>query len=214
MNAAKLKLTFILLAITVPITLATILFQLSLGTGRFDSTSNGALIQPVLDIGELGLVEADGKPAYQTFEQLTAGVSPEDYEPRPWQLLYFGAASCDAACEERLYFLRQVHIRLGAESTRVQRVYVLTSPPPATVDPATQAYLTREQADMRIVHAQPETLRDVLARSVPAEEDPQAGHYIYVMDPVGNIMLYFTPDNDAEQILEDLDRLLDHSSLG
>jgi hypothetical protein len=34
------------------------------------------------------------------------------------------------------------------------------------------------------------------------------------VDPLGNVMLYFTPGNTPEEILSDLDTLLDSSSLG
>jgi cytochrome oxidase Cu insertion factor (SCO1/SenC/PrrC family) len=214
MNRNKLKLTIILLAITVPISLATLLFQLSEGQHNLGTSSNGTLITPVLDVSELHLTDATGNPAFKTFEELTANVSPQDYDPRPWQLLYLGSANCDATCQERLYFIRQLHIRLAGEAKRVQRVYVLSAPAPAQVDADTMAYLLKEQEDMQVVNVDPVHLAAVLKRTIQNEQDPQAEHYLYVMDPVGNIMLYFTPENDAEQILKDIDKLLDHSSLG
>jgi cytochrome oxidase Cu insertion factor (SCO1/SenC/PrrC family) len=125
-----------------------------------------------------------------------------------------GGVTCDTVCQERLYFLRQLHIRLGSEAARVQRAYVLPGPQNAAVDAATSEYLTKEQADMRIIHSDSAVLQQVLGEKAQPGQDPLAGHYIYVMDPVGNIMLYFTPENDAEEILDDLDQLLDHSSLG
>lgn len=212
MDRNKLKLTLILLAITVPISLATLLYQFSINKGNIGTTSKGTLVIPVLDVAELRLTDVNGQPAYQTFEELTANVSPEEYDPRPWQLLYFGSADCDAVCQERLYFLRQLHIRLGGESDRVQRVYV--QPGDAALTQSTVDYLQKEQGDMRVLHADATALVQVLKRTVNDGEDPIAGHYIYVMDPVGNIMLYFTPANDADQILDDLDKLLDQSSLG
>lgn len=212
MNSSKLKLSMILLMIMVPISLATVVYHFSGSDADLGTTSRGKLIIPVIDITELKLLDAEGKPAYLSFEELTANVSPEDYEPRPWQLLYLGSASCDAACQQRLYFLRQLHIRLSGEASRVQRAYVVAGG--ETVDEATQNYLQQEQADMRILHADAATLAAALQRSVEAGVDPAASHYIYVMDPVGNIMLYFTPENDAEAILKDLDKLLDQSSLG
>ena len=64
MDRNKLKLAFILLAITVPISLATLLFQLSVNKHNFGTTSKGTLVQPVLDIAELQLIDADGQPVY------------------------------------------------------------------------------------------------------------------------------------------------------
>ncbi|MES2604536.1 MAG: hypothetical protein V4603_06330 [Pseudomonadota bacterium] len=212
MNTNKLKLSLILLMITVPISLATMVYHFSGTDADFGSTSRGTLVLPVIDITELKLLDAEGKPAYLSFEELTANVSPDDYDPRPWQLLYLGSENCDAVCQERLYFVRQLHIRLSGEAKRVQRAYVVVGG--EAVDAATLAYLQQEQADMRILHVDPATLAAALQRSVEPGVDPAASHYIYVMDPVGNIMLYFTPVNDAEAILKDVDKLLDQSSLG
>jgi len=212
MDRNKIKLTIILLAITVPISLATLLYQFSINKGNIGTTSKGTLVIPVLDIAELQLTDAGGKPAYQSFEEMTTNVSPEDYDPRPWQLLYLGSTDCEAECQERLYFLRQLHIRLGSESSRLERAYVLAGDDVLTQ--STVDYLQKEQGDMRVLHADAGKLAQVLQRTVKEGEDPIASHYIYVMDPVGNIMLYFTPSNDADQILDDIDKLLDQSSLG
>lgn len=214
MDTNKLKLGVILVTIPFVITLSYFAFQFFSSAGGLGTTSKGQLIIPVLDVSELQLLDDEGRPAYQTFEELTEGVDPADYKPRPWQLLYIGSANCDMSCQERLYFLRQLHIRLGAEAGRVQRVYVLPGSSDFSVDAATAEYLAKEQADMRIVHSDSAVLRRVLMEKAQQGQDPLAGHYIYVMDPVGNIMLYFTPENDAEEILDDLDQLLDHSSLG
>lgn len=212
MNSNKLKLSLILLMITVPISLATLVHHFSVGSTDLGTTSRGKLIIPVIDVTELHLLDADNKPAYLSFEEMTANVKPDDYDPRPWQLLYLGDVNCDAVCQERLYFLRQLHIRLSGEASRVQRAYIVTGAD--DVDAATHQYLQQEQGDMRVLHVDKAALAAALQRSVDAGADPIAGHYIYVMDPVGNIMLYFTPDNDAEEILKDIDKLLDQSSLG
>lgn len=216
MDKNKFKLGVILVTIPLVIILSGTYFYsvISDPSRTLGTTSKGQLISPVLDVSVLQLTDDSGAPAYKTFEELTTNVSPEEYEPRPWQLLYIGSASCDATCQERLYFLRQVHVRLGSESPRVQRAYVLPGPQSATVDAATLDYLTKEQQDMRVLHADSALLQQVLGAEAQPGQQPLNEHYIYVMDPVGNIMLYFTPENDAEQILDDLDQLLDHSSLG
>jgi cytochrome oxidase Cu insertion factor (SCO1/SenC/PrrC family) len=212
MDRSKLKLSLILLMVTVPISLATLVYHFSFNTGSLGTTSRGTLVVPVIDITELQLQDADDQPAYLGFEELTAGVTPKQYKPRPWQLLYFGGENCDASCQQRLYFLRQLHVRLGGDSSRVKRAYVLTGSGAAQVDAATMTYLQDQQADMRILHGNLATMANVLHRS--STSDPISGHYIYLMDPVGNLMLYFTPDEDAEDILKDLKKLLDASSLG
>ncbi|HTQ98910.1 MAG TPA: hypothetical protein VMH83_02930 [Candidatus Acidoferrum sp.] len=210
MDRNRLKLSLMLLMITLPIGLATIVFHYSDSFRSFGNTSKGTLIQPVVDITALKLLDADGKPAYLGFEELTANVAPKDYKPRPWQLLYFGDKTCDDACQQRLFFLRQLHALLSKDASRMQRAYVLTGAD--EVDAATATYLKEQQIDMRVLHGDAATVTAVLKASAAA--DPLASHYIYVMDPVGNIMLYFTPDDDAKAILADLKKLLSSSGLG
>ena len=214
MDKNKLKLTFLLLIAALPISLATWYFGTRELEGVSATTNMCVLVIPVLDITSLNLRNGAGTPAYAPFEQLVAGVSPTDYEPRPWQLLYLGAPECDDRCAERLYFLRQLHVRLSKEFERVERVYVQVSDAPGPLPEATAALLAAQQPDMKVVYTGEATLRDLLRGAVAPGSDPISMHYIYVVDPVGNVMLYFTPVNTPEDILSDLDKLLDHSSLG
>jgi cytochrome oxidase Cu insertion factor (SCO1/SenC/PrrC family) len=214
MDSNKLKLTALLLMAALPIGLATWYFGAIVNQASFSTTNKGRLVQPVLDVTALQLRESSGAPAYLPFEELVAGISPEDYKPRPWQLLYLGAPECDALCVDRLYFLRQLHTRLGREADRVERVYVQVAAMPGPLPEATASILAEQHPDMKQLHAESSSLQQVLAPTVPAGEDAIGNHYIYVVDPVGNVMLYFTPDNTPEEILSDLDKLLDQSSLG
>lgn len=212
MNRNKLKLIVLLSITLVPLALATWAFNKAAEHGVSGTTNKGTLITPVLDLAQLGLRDTEGGPAYQSFDELSAGVSPDDYIPRPWQLLYLGSASCDTGCEERLFFLRQMHILLAGDAERVQRVYVQVGDG-TQLAPNVAALLEREHTGMRAVFVDPATLRAELAPSA-AGRDPISEHYIYVADPVGNVMLYFTPENTPEQILSDLEKLLKRSSLG
>lgn len=212
MNANKLKLAFLLLISLLPIVAATLYFRASLQSGTATS-SQGTLIQPVLDLPQLALQNVEGESAYATFEAMTAGVSPEDYEPRPWQLLFLTGPECMQSCLDRLYLLRQVHLRLAREADRVQRAVVVVDAAGNSLPGTTTDALLQQQPDLQILQGNPATLLPQLGPSA-AGRDPVAEHFIYVADPVGNIMLYFTPENTAEDIYKDVDKLLDQSSLG
>jgi hypothetical protein len=209
----KLKLLLLLSGFLVPIVSASWYFR-SIQDGSMLSTSNrGTLIRPMLDLPELQLRDDNGDAAYLSFEEMTEGVAPADYKPRPWQLLFLSSADCDADCAERLYFLRQMHIRLGTESERVQRVFVLVDDATAQLSGELLETFATQQPDLRIVRGDRAQLQQLLAPSAQGR-DPVAEHFIYVADPVGNVMLYFTPDNTLDEILKDIDKLLDQSSLG
>jgi hypothetical protein len=212
MNANKLKLTFLLLISLLPIVAATIYFRASL-EGGIGTRSRGTLILPVLDLPALGLRNRQGEPAYLSFEEMTAGVSPDDYKPRPWQLIFITGTSCDQACLDRLYLLRQIHLRLAREADRVQRAVVVVDAEIRELPAVTQAFLLEQQPDLQLLNADPAVLLPQLLPSAGGR-DPVSEHFIYVADPVGNIMLYFAPENTAEDIFGDIDKLLDQSSLG
>ena len=214
MDKNKLKLTVLLLFAVVPISLATWYFSVRQDAGSVDTTNKGVLVVPVLDITDLGLLDTKGQVAYVPFDELVKEVTPEEYKPRPWQLIYLGQSECDEVCVERLYFLRQMHIRLGKESDRVERVYVNASAGQGALPARTNQLLGEEIPDLRILAGDLELLQEKLARTVPAGTDPVEAHYIYVTDPVGNVMMYFTPANTIEEIFSDIDKLLDRSSLG
>ena len=95
-----------------------------------------------------------------------------------WALVQFDTASCDAYCERKLYFMRQVRRATGKEIQRVERVWVVTDgKAPAAALLAAIEGTVLVQADERLL------------ASFPAEGSPQA--HIYLVDPIGNLMLRF-----------------------
>ena len=212
MNTNQVKLTFLLLISLVPIVAATLYFRASLESGMATS-SQGTLIQPVLNLPQRALHREDGEPAYLSFEEMTAGVSPADYTPRPWQLLFLTPAECGQVCLDRVYLLRQIHLRLARTADRVQRAVVVVDAAGTSLPQSTLATLREQQPDLQILQADPVTVLPHLRPSANGR-DPVGENFIYVADPVGNIMLYFTPENSAEDIYKDVGKLLDQTSLG
>lgn len=212
MTAHKLKLTFLLTISLVPIVMATLYFRASLENG-VNTRSGGVLIQPLLELSRLDLRNTQGERAYLGFDELVEDVDPREYQPRPWQLLFMSSTDCDQSCIERLYFLRQIHLRLGREADRVQRALVVVDDAHLALPQATLDILANQQQDLRLLRGNPQWLLQELAPSAQGR-NPVQEHFIYVADPVGNIMLYFTPENTPEEILKDIDKLLDQSSLG
>lgn len=146
------------------------------------------------------------------------GVQLQDLQGRPlggdalqgrWSLVYPGQPTCDAACENLLYQTRQVRTALGKDTERVQRIYLLASAPH---DPA------RLEA-LRGLH--PDLLLAVLASPAIVAQFPEAdaaslwsGQRLYVVDPLGNLMMRYRATQDPKDILADLKRLLRLSHIG
>jgi cytochrome oxidase Cu insertion factor (SCO1/SenC/PrrC family) len=116
-----------------------------------------------------------------------------------WVLLTVGAAQCDKACTDRLVYLRQVRLAQGKESDRVERVWLLTDngiPSPQLVSEHAGLHIIRDPSNQ-------------IAAALPAVS--AASDHIYVIDPLGNLMMRFPPDPDPRRILKDVSRLLRHS---
>ena len=155
--------------------------------------AHGELIRPARPLGDFTLAGVAGHEA----------VTDESLHGR-WTLVYVGAAACDEVCERTLWEARQVHTRLGRDASRVQRLFVLAGAD-AVDDPA---FFAREHADMPLVRAD----RDWLAAF---ERDGGAvpGH-LYLVDPLGNLMMRYDADAPPEALLDDLKRLLRVSRIG
>lgn len=113
-----------------------------------------------------------------------------------WLLVTFDAAACDAYCEKKLYFIRQVRTAQGKDQGRVERLWLLTD------GGAPRAELLAAIDGTR------------LSRSKPEGFPGNPVDHIYVVDPLGNLMMRYPKDPDASKILKDLQRLLKYSQVG
>lgn len=125
-----------------------------------------------------------------------------------WTLLYWGSGDCGARCRTNLYNMRQVRIALNRDMDRVQRVFI------AAGGCCDWQYLAREHPDLITVLAAPEAAP--LLALLPAYDgiDPAAADRIYLIDPLGNLMMSYAPAAKPKGMLEDLKRLLGLSSVG
>jgi hypothetical protein len=115
-----------------------------------------------------------------------------------WVLLTASGGTCDAACEASLYAGRQARTIQNAERERVVRVWLITD------RTAPAKALLEEHPDLVAAHAS--------ASEVGAL--PGAGHALYLIDPLGNLVLSWPPDPDIKRMARDITRLLRASSIG
>jgi hypothetical protein len=156
--------------------------------------------------------DADGAPMFSGFEEIVATLESEDnYEAQPWLMVYVNAGACDAACEERVFYLRQLHVTLGKNVERVRRYYLHAGAAP--IAQATASHFREEFPSMGIAYSSAALLQQNLAAN-GVEIDLSTDNYVFFIDPVGNVMMYYDGSHTTEDIKTDLDRLLRHSSLG
>ncbi|MDT3706837.1 MAG: hypothetical protein ROZ09_08415 [Thiobacillus sp.] len=119
-----------------------------------------------------------------------------------WLMVHVGPARCDAACARQLYLMRQTRIAQGKEQSRIARLWVLTDA--GAVAPA----LLQDHPGLYVWHP---------AKADFAEQFPAVHNridHIYLVDPLGNLMLRFPAQPDARRMMKDLKLLLKASQIG
>jgi len=119
-----------------------------------------------------------------------------------WILLMADAATCAARCAESLYATRQARTMQGAERERVLRVLLQ-----AADAPAPSAELLAQHPGLIVIRGD---LRQWDALPGPGG----AGNAIYLLDPLGNLVLRYPADPDIRRLAKDLERLLRASRIG
>ena len=119
-----------------------------------------------------------------------------------WTMLYVQHGPCDALCLKRLYDMRQVRTALDRDMERVQRVLI------ADADCCDEQKMHELHPDLITAPtgASVEALLNLLPDS--------STHRIYLVDPLGNVMMSYAADAPPKGMLEDMKRLLRLSQIG
>ena len=120
-----------------------------------------------------------------------------------WVMVQFDGGACNEACERKLYFMRQVRRAQNREQQRVARLWLLTD----SVQPGPELLKAIEGTVVA-----PRGGIDAANGAFPAESS--VTDHIYLVDPLGNLMMRFPRDPDPKRVIKDLQRLLKASSFG
>lgn len=121
-----------------------------------------------------------------------------------WIMLTISSGSCDSACQKKLYDLRQLRLAQGKEMDRIERVWAVVDEQPV------DTLLLREYDGMHVLKADADALRKWL----PTEDGSQISEHIYMIDPLGNLMMRFPKNADPNKIKKDISKLLRASAIG
>lgn len=156
------------------------------------SVNHGSLISPPRPLPQPALPSVPpGASAAVTFR----GV---------WTLVYVGDGACDQDCRRALLVMRQTRLSLNSDMSRVGRVWLATGaccPTESAVPP---------EAGLAVLDAGGPAAGALLAAF------PAAGraHSVFVVDPLGNLMMSYDASSDPHGLLEDLRKLLRLSHIG
>jgi len=153
----------------------------------------GALIDPrQYPIPDLGSRAIDGSPA-----------TLADYRGK-WVMLQVDGGDCAEPCRQKLFTLRQLRLMQGKEMERIERVWLVTDRQPI------ETLLLREYDGTDILRVDAGKLRSWL----PVDAGTSVEDHIYLIDPLGNLMMRFPKDPDPGKMKKDISKLLRASSIG
>jgi len=138
-------------------------------------------------------------------------MSLNDYLQGKWTLLYIGDAGCAAVCQENLYKLRQIRIAQNENMNRVQTLFLVTGD---SIPEEQGAFLEREHPETAVVTLTAAQAEQIGAVFLIDGVAMQGAGRTYIIDPLGNLMMYYPPDAEASGMLLDLKKLLKFSKIG
>jgi cytochrome oxidase Cu insertion factor (SCO1/SenC/PrrC family) len=166
--------------------------------GDFATRNYGELITPARPLSDTTLKALDGKEL--AISELRG----------KWTLVVLAPSECDERCRTNLYKTRQIRLAVGQDTHRVQRLWLTDE-----VAPLGKASWLREQhPDLTVVSEGTAKEGFIDQFIVPNISDPLAAQRVYIIDPIGNLVISYPPEEDAEHILKDLKRLLYVSHVG
>jgi len=182
----RLQLLSIAAVFIVPLALAAWLYYSDTSLVPDSGTNNGALLLPIISL-------RDEMPASTL----------HDVQLNHWLMLYPNAATCDAECDEALIRLRQSRLMLGKDMQRVSRVLLHGDSAPDTVD--------IDEQHAGLITISDKGLIRLLEQKRPKELGPGG---CYLIDPLGNLVMYFPPDLNPKEMVGDIKHLLRLSHIG
>ena len=157
-------------------------------------TNRGELIRPARPLPDVALpiVGAAAEP------------STVNVFSKRWALVYVGDGACDRSCRYALYVMQQTWLALSTDAPRVERVFL------ATENCCAPSALSSAQAGLIIQNASVSSGVKLLA-AFPRQD---RNEMIFLVDPLGNLMMRYDLRRDPKGLLQDLRKLLQLSHIG
>jgi cytochrome oxidase Cu insertion factor (SCO1/SenC/PrrC family) len=152
-----------------------------------------------INYGELMQVALLPDPALKTDDNKPAKLS--DLRGK-WVMLTVDSGACAETCANKLYVMRQVRLVQGKYMDRIERVLLIDDA--AELNPQSK----KDYVDTHFLRAQKSELLNKLPGKT-AQRD-----HIFLIDPLGNLVLRYPHNPDPRKMIKDMTRLLTVSKIG
>ncbi|WP_454762724.1 SCO family protein [Cupriavidus campinensis] len=160
------------------------------------STNYGALIDPQRPMPAVSVTNERGEPV------------PLAALRGKWLMVTTAPSACDEACARRLFTVRQIRAGQGENRERIVPVWLISDT--GAVDERLSAAYNEPYAGVRFLRMD----AAAIGQWLPAAQGAKAEDAVYLVDPLGNLMLRWPTDPDPKQISGDLKKLLKFSRIG
>lgn len=185
-KSARVQLSLIALVFFGPLLVAAWMYYGGYFRPAGDGSNHGVLLEPVI----------------QLRDALPDSALLREGEGR-WLLLYANHSYCGEPCRAALYTMRQGRLMLGKDQDRLVRVFLHGDSLPDKVflaDEHTGLITTQDAGLVRLLdNKKPDELAD-------------SGYFL--VDPLGNLVMYFRPDLAPSDMIADIEHLLRLSHIG
>lgn len=190
-NSSRRTLLLLAALFILPFVIGSGLFWLDWRPEKFGN--HGELLQPPRVLPAVGLYHADGRPL-PTAELLGK-----------WLLVLPVKGSCNATCQNNLQGMLKVHIALNKEQNRMQRVLIVGDVSDSANDPP-MVELQRLFPGLLVAAVQANVAAEAWHGALNGR-----GQDVFIVDPIGNVMMRYADPSDMRGVLKDLERLLKYS---
>ena len=127
-----------------------------------------------------------------------------------WSLVVIHEGECNETCFDSLYKVRQIRLATGKYAPRVQRLLLSNEPFRSSLD---KQLLEQFNGQLFFNY---QGLPQSFIDNFHSEQatDGFANGELYLVDPLGNLMLRYSPGTEPAGIIKDLKRLLRYSRIG
>lgn len=119
-----------------------------------------------------------------------------------WLMVIADSGECGEYCRRKLYLMRQIRKAQGKELNRIERVWLIEDASPIA------DVVRQEHEGTLFVRA----AGSALLAGLPAGTGRR--DHVYLVDPLGNVMLRYPRDPDPKPMLKDIGRLLKYQRTG
>lgn len=157
-------------------------------------TSVGELVKPARLMRDVSQLKSD-----------TGASIPNTFWKERWSIVYV-TADCQKTCLDKLHDMRQLHVSLYKDMPRAQRVLITTMQDTTAIK--------RDYPELIVINQPSNQISTLMAAFEVNDESVASSNRLYLVDPLGHLMMSYQPELPLAAVRKDVTRLLRFSWAG